>query len=311
MTTAEVKYLFIDSDEITNKTGNDEVYIEVQQDIMRADERAGEYIDVELITFNCRNDFYQMTDSNNAFGIRQNTYTTIYTLQNGFPSVLSIDNELKADLETETGETWNVTYSNYTGKITLQCNYAGTVPSDLAVDFTVENSAYKMLGFDNDIYAFDVDGSNVSLTAPYTINLSSRIKALNMRTSLIEDNYEGSIDGVVNSDILAVVPVSVSPLNYIVLDPQTEAFRSHIASHRVSSFTFRITDEAGNLAGLNSGFTATLRFRRMRENGNETVNILREMFDLQQIKWLNKTDRKKEKKEQKTNNLVMYNNDLL
>lgn len=309
MTTAEVKYLFIDSDEIVNKVGNDEVYVEVQQPIMIADESQGEYIDVELISFSCRNDFYQMNDSNNAFGIRSVGTTTTYTLQNGFPSVLSIDNELKADLETETGEIWNVTYSNYTGKITMSSTYtSGFPPSDLALDFTVANSAYKMLGFDSAVYEFNIVGATATLTAPHTVNLGSRIKALNVRTSLIEDNFEGSSDGIVSSDILGVIPVVVSPLNYIVFDPTTEAFRTHIGSHRVSSFTFRVTDETGILAGLNSGFQATLRFRRMREDNKENTGILREMLDLQQMKWLTKEDKKKRKQ---YNNFSMYNNELL
>lgn len=292
MTSSEVKYIFLDSDEITNKQGNDSVYVEVQQDLMRADESKGEYIDVELVSFNCRNDFYQMTDSNNAFGIVQNGITNIYTLRNGFPSVLSIDNEIKTDLDTETGETWNVSYSSYTGLITMTATYAGAIPADLALDFSVPNSCYKMVGFDNIVYPFSVNGNVVSLTAPKSVNLSSRIKALNIRTSLIEDNFEADINGVKNSDVLGVVPVAVSPLDYITLTPTTDAFRSHISSHKVSSFFVRVTDETGAPAGLNSGFQATFKLIRVRPSNDIGNKYLKDMLEIQQLKWLKKEDKK-------------------
>lgn len=293
MTDNEVRYIFVDSDEITNKVGNDAVYVEVQQDIMRADERKGEFIDVELISFNCRNDFYQMNDSNNAVGIRNGGMTTTYTLRNGFPSVLSIDNELKEDLEANTGQTWTVAYSNYTGKITFSSTYTSTPPADLALDFTVDYSCYKMIGFTNAIYPFTIDGNNVSLTAPRVVNLSSRIKALNIRMSLIEDNYESTSNGLNNSDVLATLPVDVAPLQYITLTPTTEAFRTHINSHRVSSFTIRITDSENELAGLNSGFNMVLRLRRVRGSDTQNTALLKEMLDLQQLKWLSKEEKQK------------------
>jgi len=293
MSNSEVKYIFLDSDEITNKQGNDSVYVEVQQDLMRADESKGEYIDMELVSFNCRNDFYQMNDSNNAFGIVKNGNTTLYTLRNGFPSVLSIDNEIKVDLEIETGETWSVIYDNYTGLITMSSNFSGVVPSDLALDFSVANSCNKMIGFDNIIYPFSVNGSIVSLTAPKSVNLSSRIKALNIRTSLIEDNFEADINGVRNSDILGIVPVAVPPLDYIELQPQPDLFKSHISSHKVSSFFVRITDEAGNPAGLNSGFQATFRFTRVRPSTEQSNKYLREMLEIQQLKWLKKDQKER------------------
>lgn len=293
MTDNEVRYIFVDSDEISNKVGNDAVYVEVQQDIMRADERKGEFIDVELISFNCRNDFYQMNDSNNSFGIRNGGTTTTYSLQNGFPSVLSIDNELKTDLEAATGQTWNVSYSTYTGKISLSSTYSTTPPADLALDFTVSFSCAKMIGFTDTIYPFTINGNQVSLTAPRVVNLSSRIKALNIRMSLIEDNFESTTAGLNNSDILATIPVDVAPLQYITLTPQTDAFRTHINSHRVSSFTIRITDSANDLAGLNSGFNMVLKLSRVRGNDTQNTKILGEMLDLQQLKWLSKEEKQK------------------
>ena len=293
MTDNEVRYIYIDSDEITNKIGNDAVYVEVQQDIMRADERKGEFIDVELISFNCRNDFYQMNDSNNTFGIRNGGITTTYSLRNGFPSVLSIDNELKQDLESNTGQTWTVSYSNYTGKITLSSTYTSTPPTDLALDFTVDYNCAKMIGFTQAIYPFTIDGNNVSLTAPRVVNLSSRIKALNIRMSLIEDNYESTSNGLNDSNVLATLPVDVAPLQYITMNPTTEAFRAHINSHRVNSFTVRITDSQNELAGLNSGFNMVLRLRRVRGSDTQNTALLKEMLELQQLKWLNKEEKQK------------------
>lgn len=287
----ETRTIYIDSDNLSNKVANDEVYIENQIALMRAG--IDEYIDVELVSFVARNDFYQMTDSNNAFGIRQNSTTTTYNLTNGFPSVLSIDNELKADLEAATGETWSVSYSNYTAKITMSATYVDLVPSDLALDFSVANTAAKMLGFDSAIYAFNISGQNVTLTAPNAVNLSSRVKNMYIRTSLIEDQYEANVDGLDNRDILASIPVDVSPLNYLSFTNSTDSYRSHIKGRVVGSFNVRITNRENELLGLNSGFQIVLRFYKMKRPDDATNMILKRMLDIQELKWLSKEERKK------------------
>ena len=287
----ETRTIYIDSDNLTNKVGNDEVYIENQIALMRAG--IDEYIDVELVSFVARNDFYQMTDSNNAFGIRQNSSTTTYNLTNGFPSVLSIDNELKADLESATGETWSVTYSNYTAKITMSATYSGAIPADLALDFSVTNTAALMLGFNSAIYAFSIDGQNVTLTAPNAVNLSSRVKNMYIRTSLIEDQYEANVDGLDSRDILASIPVDVSPLNYLSFTNNTDSYRSHIKGRVVGSFNVRITNRENELIGLNSGFQIVLRFYKMKRPDDATNMILKRMLDIQELKWLSKEERKK------------------
>ena len=292
----ETRTVYIDSDNITNKTGNDEVYIENQIDLMKAG--INEYIDVELVSFVARNDFYQMTDSNNAFGIRQNSSTTNYTLQNGFPSVLSIDNELKTDLEAATGETWTVSYSNYTAKITMSSTYSGSVPTDLALDFTVANNAALMLGFNEAVTPFVIAGQNVSLTAPNAVNLSSRVRNMYIRSSLIEDQYEANVDGLDNRDILASIPITVSPLNYVSFTNSTDSYRSHIKGQTVGSFNIRITNRQNELLGLNSGFQVVLRFYKMRRPSEATNMILKRMLDIQELKWLSKAEREKNEKKE-------------
>ena len=287
----ETRTIYIDSDNLTNRVGNDEVYIENQIDLMKANR--DEYIDVELVSFVARNDFYQMTDSNNAFGIRQNSSTTNFTLQNGFPSVLSIDNEFKQDLETATGQTWSVSYSNYTGKISFNSTYTSTPPTDLALDFSVANSTYRMVGFDNAIYPFTINGLNVSLTAPNVVNLGERVKNLYIRTSLIEDQYEANVDGLDNRDILAAIPIVVSPLNYISFTNATDSYRSHIKGKSVGSFNIRITNRQNELVGLGSGFQCVLRFYKVKYPDQSVPMILKRMLDITELKWLKKEEREK------------------
>lgn len=292
----ETKTIYIDSDNLENKVENDEVYIENQISVMSADVKNGEYIDVELVSFVARNDFYQMNDSNNTFSFTQNGTTTTYHLQNGFPSVLSIDNELKQDLEDATGQIWNVSYSNYTGKITLSSNYDTTPPADLAVNFDVLNSCFRMIGFDKANYPFVINGNNVSLTAPRVVNLGSRVKAVYIRTSLIQDQYEANAQGLDTRDILGTIPLEVSPLQNISFVNATDSFRHHIKGNNITSFNIRITNRENELIGLNSGFQLVLRFYKVKKPSETQEKILRDMFELQQIKWINKEESSKKNK---------------
>ena len=282
----ETRTLFIDSNSITQRNGNDEVNITIQENFMTANE--GEYLDVQLVSFSCKNDLYLITEVNDVLPVVYNSVLYTPTLTHGFPSVLSVDNEIKADLDNITGVSWNVTYSQYTGKITMTATFV-TNPINLALDFTQDNNCAKLLGFENEYYSFTQTGSEWSLTAPYTVSLGSRVRALYLRTGLIEGNFQTARVGITNTPLLASIPITVAPLQYVEFEDANNLFQSHIAGNAIKSFTMRITDADNRNVGLNSGWTAVLKFKRIKEDVyGDLRDLMKKQVDLSEIKFLSK-----------------------
>lgn len=285
----ESRTIFVNSDTIPQRIGNDEVSITVQDNFLVAGE--GEYLDVQLVQFSCKNDLYLITDLNNVLPIIYNSVLHTPRLTNGFPSVLSIDNEIKTDLEAITGATWSVTYSQYTGKITMSATFA-TAPTNIAFDFTQDNTCAKLIGFENQYYSFIQNGNTWSLTAPYTVSLGSRVRTLYLRTNLIEGNYQTDTVGVNGVNILASIPITVAPLQFIEYEDTNNLFQSHIAGKTMKSFNLRVTDANNVNVGLNSGWTAVLKVKLMKEDMNGDLrDLLKKQVDLAELKFLDKSRR--------------------
>lgn len=282
----ESRTIFIDSNNVSQRIGNDELNITIQDNFMTS--QKGEYIDIELVSFSCKNDLYLLTDTNNVLPIVYNSILYTPQLTNGFPSVLSIDNEIKADLESITGETWTVSYSQYTGKITMTATFQNN-PTNLALDFTQDNTCAKVLGFENEYYSFTQNGNVWSLSAPFTVSLGSRVRSIYLRCSLIEANYQTASVGINNAQILANIPITVAPLQFIEYHDTNSLFRSHITGNAVKSFTLRLTDAQNRNIGLNSGWTCVLKVKRMLEDTNKDLReLLKKQVDLAEVKFLAK-----------------------
>ena len=285
----ETRTLFVDSNNIAQRIDNDEVNITIQDNFMTSGE--GEYIDIQLVSFSCKNDLYLITEVNDVLPVVYNSILYTPTLTHGFPSVLSVDNEVKSDLDTITGISWSVTYSQYTGKITMSGTFE-TNPINLALDFTQENTCAKLLGFNNEYYSFTQNGTTWSLTAPYTVSLGSRVRSLYIRCSLIEGNYQTVPIGITNAPILANIPITVAPLQFIEYKDTNNLFQSHVAGKNMTSFNMRITDTDGRNVGLNSGWTAVLKLKLIKEDTNKDIReLLQKQVDLSEIKFLNKSKR--------------------
>lgn len=283
----ETRTVFIDSNSITQRNGNDEVNVTIQDDFMTAN--LGEYLDVQLVSFSCKNDLYNITSVNDVLPVVYNSILYTPNLTHGFPSVLTLDNEIKADLDSITGISWSVTYSSYTGKITMTGTFSVN-PINLALDFTQDNTCAKLLGFDNQYYSFDQDGNTWTLTAPYTVSLGSRVRALYLRTTLIEGNFQTANIGISNTPLLAAIPITVAPLQFIEFHDTNNLYQSHIAGNKVKSFTFRITDADNRNVGLNSGWNCVLKFKRIKEDVYADLReLMKKQVDLQEIIFLQKS----------------------
>ena len=276
---------FIDSDKASIKLSNDDVFIDIPNRIMNCVDDS-EFIEVILTEFSCNRNFYSVNDNNNRFSIYYNGLDHFYTIDNGFPNVLDLDTQLKTDLENEfSGETFTIQFRKYDGKIIISSTFVGSVPSDLALNFDVENTCAEVFGFTATNHNFNIQGQVISLSSDKSVNVAGNIKEIYIRSSLVNDNLELSTDGLVNSDVLGKIPILVSPLSVInFFDNGNGLYKQRLSTSNLTGFNLRLTDENNNLINLNSNFLITLTFIKYRKVEDEKIKILKNMYELDRLK---------------------------
>lgn len=267
----------------------DDVIIPITTGVMECAEN--ERIDVELVEFVCKRDFYNLQTYNSSFSIYYSAADHNYTLTQGFISINSVDDELKADFQAAfPTATWTVSYNNYLGKITIAGTLAsGTFPADLALNLNVENSCYNIIGFSKASHAFTGAGTNsVSLTSDLVINVQGE-ESIYLRTDMVYKNKQSGPTNVVNSDILAKMNILVGPLNNIsYYTSALGMFRTKTKLKNLCNFRIRLTNETNDLIGLNSNFQCTFKFYKMKIAEVESNEYLKEIRDLERMKVLKK-----------------------
>lgn len=282
--------VYVDSSKAYRNNGHDDdVDIDITTGVMECGE--DEHIDVELLEFVCKRDFYSVQTYNSSFSIYYSGANHTYAITTGFPNVNNLTTELKTDLQTAfPTATWTVVYSAYTGKLTITGTQATTFPADLALNMNISNSAYRLLGFELASYPFTGAGTtSVSLSSAKPVNLQGE-EAIYFRCSLVNKNKQTTAyESLVASDILGKMDIIVSPLNNIVFYTQALGmFRVGTTQKNLMSFNIRLTNEDNQLIGLNSNFQATLRFYKMRKADNLQLDYLRDIRDYERMRILKK-----------------------
>ena len=283
----ETKILFVDSSKSSEKSSEDNFTVQIPNKIMTCEE--DEYIEVELSEFTCKRDFYAVQNFNKFFSIYHTGTDHSYSLREGNPNVINIDNELKTDFEAEfPGETFTVSFDQYTGKITISATFTGTVPADLALNTNVDNSAFEVIGFTKKNHAFTINGQAVSLTGDRPVNMSGE-QNIFLRTSLVSENVNNSLNsGLVLSNILAKFPILSAPYSNITFFNTDHLFTTRINSKNINSFTVRLTNENEDLIGLQSNSMMTFTFRKYRTIKDDAEDYLKQMLEIQRLKFIKK-----------------------
>ena len=302
-TEVERKIVYIDSNRSTIALSNDDCFFDVNQSIM-AVHSDDEYIEVVLSEFSTNRNFYGVNSTNNQFSIRYFGTDHIYTLPTGFPNIFDVNVALKNAFQAEfPDDVFNITYLRYTGKISIDAviKITTTFPTDLSLNFNIEHPANEIMGFNREDNPFTINlaSREVSLQSDNPVNVLGNKKELLIRSSLVKDNFENSVDnGLVASDVLAKVPINVQPLeNIVYTDNGGLLFRARLSTNQIVGFNMRITDENGDLIGLNSNFLATLSFIRYRRL-KEDRDITRKLDDLIEIMRLELIRKDRKDKEQ-------------
>lgn len=282
--------VFIDGGLAQKQNGRfDDVIVPIASGVMECAE--DEKIDVELINFVCKRDFYNLQNYNNTYNIYYNSINHISFLSSGFISVNTVDNELLADFQNSfPTATWTVTYDSYLGKITIAGTLpTGTFPADLSLKLNIANSCHQIIGFSKNDFAFNGAGTaTVSLTSDLVVNVQGE-ESIYFRSDLVYKNKQSNEINLIDSDILAKMDILTSPLNNIsYYTSALGMFRSKTKIKNLSNFRIKLTNESGDLIGLQSNFQCVLKFYKMKIANEDTEQYLREIRDLERMKLIKK-----------------------
>ena len=285
--------LFFDSAKSEIKRSNDDFTVTIKNNPLRCNKN--EYLEVELTECTIRRDFPSVANYNRHFDIYYNGANAHYDLDIGFPNAITIDQQIKQDFENEFSiangwthdEVFTVSFSNYTGKITISSSFQGTPPSDLALNSNVPNSSHEIIGFSPKAsYPFTINGQNVTLTSPRSINVIGE-QDIYIRSSLASGkNYEMDSDNLISTDIIGKMPILGPPFSNLNFFNTSSLFRSRLNSSSLGSFDLRFTNENNELIGSQSNITGILTFRKYRLIQDEQLKTLNDILRLERLKLL-------------------------
>ena len=284
--------LFIDSAK-SDRRSHDDFDVAIKNKTMEAGEN--EYIEMEITEATARRDFYAVQNFNKHFNIYYSSSGKPYSLQEGNPTSATLDTELKNDFQAEFStanghshdETFTVSFSQYTGRITISSTFQGSVPADLALDTNVDNSCFEIIGFSKKRHNFTIDGQNVSLTGDLPINVQGE-QNIFMHCTLVQGNFQNNTDGLQNTDLVAKFPILSAPYSNLTFFNTGRLFISRVSAKKLLGFRIRLTNEDNTLIGLQTNFTAILTFRKYKIVEDKTETAIKELIRLERLKMLKK-----------------------
>lgn len=284
--------LFIDSAK-SDRRSHDDFDVAIKNKTMEAGE--DEYIEMEITEATARRDFYAVQNFNKHFNIYYSASGKAYSLQEGNPTSATLDTELKNDFQAEFStanghshdETFTVSFSQYTGRITISSTFQGSVPSDLALDTNVDNSCFEIIGFSKKRHNFTIDGQNITLTGDLPINVQGE-QNIFMHCTLVQGNFQNNTEGLQNTDLVAKFPILSAPYSNLTFFNTGRLFISRVSAKKLLGFRIRLTNEDNTLIGLQTNFTAILTFRKYKIVEDKTETAIKELIRLERLKMLKK-----------------------
>ena len=284
--------IFIDSAKSVRKS-HDEFEVFINNRAMECED--DEFINMEITEATMRRDWYSVQNFNKHFNIYYSSSGKPYSLTEGNPTSATLDTELKNDFEKEFSvanghthnESFTVSFSQYRGTITISSTFQGSVPSDLALDTDIDNSAFEIIGFSKKRHSFTIDGQNITLTGDLPINVLGE-QSVFMRTTLTNANFGNNEIGLVDSDIVAKFPILTAPYSNLTFFNTGNLFTSRINQKSLTGFRVRLTNENNVLIGLNSNFTAVITFKKMKKVIDKTKETIEELIRIERLKLLKK-----------------------
>lgn len=261
-------------------------------------------IKVILQDFILRKSIYNIEASVNGTFIISETSgnnTNIYTLtiDSGFYSVVTLASYLSEKLTTNSPfYTYNITFNDITAKFLFEVTTKqGYTLGSISFNFSALNSSYELLGFERSTYNFTLSGQFLRLSSIRLINLQGEDRlyfrsSLCMGPNIKRRTSTGLID---YTDILASFSLSVDPLNIIYYIDNSSLFSCWLNSKAIQPIiNFKLTNEFNIILPFELDYSFTLKFEYYQEDntGTESVEILKEVRDINRLNLLSKNLKK-------------------
>lgn len=252
--------VFISSDDRQSGNSND-FTVNLPRNFIRKtspDELVRFYIQTAVI----KNDFDKVNSLNSAFRVGGTTYT----LPMGNPNA----NDMAAFLSSIPGF-GTVTFNKVNNK------YSFRPTSTLTLNFDIENSAHKILGFAKQSYIFP---AGTSVMSPQETSIGTPLLLL-INSNQSSTNYRVKADDTVRiSNTLVAIPIAVSPFaNIIYTDPEGINCGFSILRDGVSSIKFWVLDQDEKAIELKSDWFIVLAIEFIKLETMQLINSTKAIND--------------------------------
>lgn len=193
----------------------------------------GHHIYLSLQNASIPYSFYSITSEDNTFswGVVAGTVFE-YTVPPGNYNVTN----LVALLQSQMGSAYTLTYSSITAKITI---------THTTNEFIIYAGSFNhVIGFSK---STNTTSSSRTLISRDCVNLN-QIRALNIEVNF--PTYNVNIAQPYNQNILATIPVGVSPFSIITYE-NTNNYRTNLYVNKLDEIQIRIIDNNGLLVDMN------------------------------------------------------------
>ena len=242
--------------------------------------------------------FYPVNSKNNTLitqvttdaGTTDNTDTV--TLTSGNYTATELRDEIQSKLRetgnfSDTAESGvpklEVTYDSKTNKYTITATaLAGAAAEDCNVTIKANTTCGKLLGLKESILTSDVpfadaEAASVSLISPYAINVAGD-DTIYLRTNLGTGRSMSYETRTQNSgDLLAKIPIRVSPFSIIHYDADESTFKAQIKdSGQIDEVQVRLTDSENrpiNFNGIDNEIS--IKFEVVRKPDFENYELMK------------------------------------
>ena len=274
---------------------------------------------VNLTTFQLNNDFYNMTSTNNQFGIGINTKLNPSTnpllgakisFTEGYYDVYNFIEEMRDIMSTEINDTFgdyegtyeftvNIEYIPNTSKLKWTITATNSFFSTYNMFFLFKDTVMEaggdleltgvplaFLGFSSvDRRPAVGDGGIINSDVPINMVLQPTIF---VKSNLVKDNKEYANDGSTQllrvSNTLCIIDINVPKLSNIQYTDYNNNFETE-AIKSINEINFRFVDEDNNIINFRSDSRISLKFTKYKDN-HEIVNNIKKISELKESELL-------------------------
>lgn len=227
--------------------------------------KQNEQLNISLVNFYCKKNFYNIQSYNNTFNINENGNVRTITLDLGSPNAYNLITELKEKLNLfGSSYVYNIEYNISNSHFIFTVNNTN-------VKFIFNNTCSELLGFEQTTYDF----INLTLESVKIIDLNGEeCIYLHLESGGSSENIETSNNGIIKSNTLGIIPLTTIMGGIIYYSNVNDDYKMTLPQKEINKLEFKLTNEYGNLITLQTDYFMVLKIEVIDISQDNTVPIL-------------------------------------